>query len=381
MPFNDFFRGRKVLVTGDTGFKGSWLALWLKHLGAEVSGLALPPETDPSNFEILRLDREIEHHDVDLRDLDAVRKAVNKVKPEVIFHLAAQAIVRVSYESPIETLDTNFMGTAHLLQAVREAGYSSERPCAVVCITSDKCYENRETYQAYREEDPMGGYDVYSMSKGTAELLISSWRRSFFNSSEWQDHGVSLASVRAGNVIGGGDWAPDRIVVDSVRALADGKPVGVRNPSSIRPWQHVMEPLSGYLQLGAMIGAAAGGRSDLLSAYNFGPGRDSERTVRELVEAIVEHWGSGRWECTSKESFSGVHEAVYLKLATDKAWHLLRWKPAWDFDISVRETVEWYRRAYEGGFDSAEMEKMTLDQIQSYTAAAAGQGLQWAGRG
>jgi CDP-glucose 4,6-dehydratase len=380
MPFDDFFRGRRVLVTGDTGFKGSWLAMWLKHLGAEVSGLALPPDTDPSNYRILRLDQEIEHHDVDLRELDAVRKTVAALRPEIVFHLAAQAIVRVSYEQPIETLAANFMGTAHLLQAVREAGYSSERPCVVVCITSDKCYANRETYRAYRESDPMGGYDVYSMSKGTAELLISSWRQSFFNPAAWRDHGISLASVRAGNVIGGGDWAPDRVVVDSIRALAAGEPIGVRNPSSIRPWQHVMEPLSGYLRLGAALGLAAGGRADLMSAYNFGPGRDSERTVKELVEAVVEHWGSGGWESTSKESFSGVHEAVYLKLATDKAWHLLRWKPAWGFDISVKGTVEWYRRAYEGGFDRTEMTRLTLGQIDSYTAAAAGQGLRWAGR-
>ena len=373
-----FYQGRRVLVTGDTGFKGSWLAFWLDHLGAEVHGLALEPDTDPSNFEILGLRERIRHGTVDIRDRAALSRAVGSVAPEVVFHLAAQAIVRVSYDDPVETLRANVMGTAHLLQAIRDAGYSAERPCTVVCITSDKCYENRETYHAYRETDPMGGHDPYSMSKGAAELVISSWRRSFFQPSEWPRHGVSLASARAGNVIGGGDWAPDRIVADSVRALAAARPVGVRNPGSIRPWQHVLEPLSGYLHLGAELALAGGRRPDLASAYNFGPGRDAERTVRELVDLLIRHWGAGSWEPVHPERFSGLHEAVYLKLATDKAWHLLGWKPSWEFEPAVRETVRWYRRAYSGRFDPAEMRDLTVEQIEHYTSAAAAQGLRWA---
>jgi len=375
----NFYKGRRVLVTGDTGFKGSWLAFWLDHLGAEVHGLALEPDTDPSNFEILGLRERVRHGTVDIRDREALGRVVRSIAPEVVFHLAAQAIVSVSYQDPIETLRTNVLGTAHLLQAVREAGYSAERPCAVVCITSDKCYENRETYDAYRETDPMGGHDPYSMSKGAAELVISSWRRSFFPPPEWARHGVSLASARAGNVIGGGDWAPDRIVVDSVRALAAGRPVGVRNPGSIRPWQHVLEPLSGYLQLGAELALSAGKRADLTSPYNFGPGRGAERTVRELVDLLIRHWGAGSWEAVQPERFTGLHEAVYLKLATDKAWHQLGWKPSWEFEPAVKETVTWYRQAYSGGFDTAEMRKLTAEQIERYTSAAAAQGLRWAG--
>ncbi len=379
MPIKSFYKGRRVLVTGDTGFKGSWLAFWLDLLGAEVHGLALEPDTDPSNFEVLGLRERIRHRTVDIRDGAALSGTVRSIAPELVFHLAAQAIVRVSYDEPVETLNTNVIGTAHLLQAVREAGYSSKRPCAVVCITSDKCYENRETYDAYRETDPMGGHDPYSMSKGAAELVISSWRRSFFPPSKWADHGVSLASARAGNVIGGGDWAPDRIVVDSVRALAAGHPVGVRNPGSIRPWQHVLEPLSGYLQLGAELALAAGRRVELVSPFNFGPGRDAERTVGELADLVIRHWGSGSWEHVQPERFAGKHEAVYLKLATDKAWHQLRWKPSWEFEPAVRETVHWYRQAYSGGFNTAEMRKLTAEQIERYTGAAAGLGLRWAG--
>jgi CDP-glucose 4,6-dehydratase len=378
MSFNDFYRGRRVLVTGDTGFKGSWLAFWLTHLGAEVHGLALEPDTDPSNFRILQLDQTIDHQTVDIREIDTLKASIQNIRPEIIFHLAAQAIVRISYESPIETLEANVLGTAHLLQAIRESGFSPEQPCNVVCITSDKCYANRETYYAYREEDPMGGYDIYSMSKGAAELLISSWRQSFFNPSQWTTHGVSLASVRAGNVIGGGDWAPDRIVVDSVRALAAGDPIGIRNPDAIRPWQHVLEPLSAYLQLGAQIGAARGKRPELMSAYNFGPGRDSERTVLELVKSMIENWGSGEWESTSKPAFAGVHEATFLKLSTDKAWHMLQWKPVWDFEASVKQTVDWYRRSYDCGFETREMREFTLAQIRDYTSTAEAHGLLWA---
>jgi CDP-glucose 4,6-dehydratase len=376
MAFGDFFRNKKVLVTGDTGFKGSWLCFWLKQLGAEVYGVALEPNTDPSNFRILQLNTDIEHHTMDIRNPDAVNQIVEQIKPEVVFHLAAQALVRLSYEVPLETLETNFMGTAYLLDAVGKVGYSAHNPCTVVVITSDKCYENRETYYAYREEDPMGGHDIYSMSKGVAELLVASWRRSFFNPSSWPDHGVSLASVRAGNVIGGGDWAQDRIVVDSIKALVRSEPIEVRNPRSVRPWQHVLEPLSGYLQLAAEMSEAQGQRPKLMSAYNFGPGRDSECTVKELVELAVKHWGRGSWKHTAQDD--AVHEATYLKLSTDKAWHRLRWRPTWGFETCVKHTVEWYKQAYDSDFDTRKMRDLTTEQIAKYTADAAEHGLRWA---
>lgn len=376
MPFRNFFRNKRVLVTGDTGFKGSWFCVWLSQLGAEVYGLALEPNTDPSNFQILRLDEDIEHHTVDIRNIDPVKKVFKDIKPQVVFHLAAQALVRLSYKLPLETLETNLMGTAHLLQSVREVGYSKNNPCSIVAVTSDKCYENRETFYAYREEDAMGGHDIYSMSKGTMELLISSWRRCFFPASNWANHGVSLVSARAGNVVGGGDWAEDRIVADCFRALGQNKVIKLRNPRFIRPWQHVLEPLSGYLQLAAEMGTAEGKKPELMSAYNFGPGRDSERSVEELAELVIKHWGSGSWEHTRE--VNAVHEATYLKLCTDKAWHLLGWRPTWDFESCVRHTVKWYKEAYACDFNTKRMRELTMAQIREYTTTAAKQGLRWA---
>ncbi len=375
MSFGDFFRNKKILVTGDTGFKGSWLCFWLKQLGAEVYGLALEPNTIPSNFQILCLDEDIEHYTVDIRDVDSTKEIVKKIKPNIVFHLAAQALVRLSYKLPLETLETNFMGTAYLLQSIREVGYSANNPCSVVIITSDKCYENMETFYAYREGDALGGHDIYGMSKGAAELLISSWRRCFFPPLNWSVHGISLVSARAGNVIGGGDWAENRIVADCLRALAQNKEIRVRNPQSIRPWQHVLEPLSGYLQLAAEAANARGKRPELMSAYNFGPGRSSERTVEELVELVIKCWGSGSWKHT-KES-EAAHEAVYLKLSTDKAWHLLGWRTVWDFETSVRHTINWYKQAYTYNFETKRMRKLTAAQIEKYTVDAAKQGLHW----
>jgi CDP-glucose 4,6-dehydratase len=313
---------------------------------------------------------------VDIRDIEAVREVVKNIKPEVVFHLAAQALVRLSYKLPLETLETNFIGTANLLQSIREMDYCGDNPCCVVAITSDKCYENRETFYAYREKDAMGGHDIYSMSKGAMELLIASWRKSFFASSNWLEHGVSLVSTRAGNVIGGGDWAKDRIVVDCVKSLAQNKTIEVRNPRAVRPWQHVLEPLSGYLQLAWEMGIAKGQRTELMSAFNFGPGRDSERTVEELVESAIKYWGGGSWKHT--EESNAVHEATYLKLSTDKAWHLLGWRPTWDFETSIRHTVNWYKQAYACGFDTQRMRELTMAQIKEYTAKATKQGLRWA---
>jgi CDP-glucose 4,6-dehydratase len=371
----DFFSGKRVLVTGDTGFKGTWLSLWLADLGAQVSGLALDPNTNPSLFRILRLDDLVSHHRIDVRDAPALREIVKEVRPDVVFHLAAQALVRVSYREPLETMQTNVLGTANLLEAVRHAEFDGTHPCTVVVVTSDKCYENRETYYAYREEDRMGGHDVYSMSKGAVELLVSSWRNSFFPAAAMERHGISLTTARAGNVIGGGDWSEDRIVVDCVRSLVRGEPIGVRNPRAVRPWQHVLEPLSGYLQLGATVGRAAGRDPDFLSAWNFGPGPDSERTVGELAGSLVEEWGSGSWKHLREEG--AAHEAHYLKLAIDKARHLLGWKPVWGFERAVRETVRWYRTSEECGHQTETMRALCREQIGAYGEDACRLGVAW----
>jgi len=376
MSFGNFFNNKKVLVTGDTGFKGSWLSLWLKLLGADVYGIALEPDTDPSNFKVLQLEKRIKHQTLDIRNADLLKEAVAKIRPQVIFHLAAQALVRLSYEYPLETLDTNVMGTANLLQSIKKAGCSGKNPCSVVIITSDKCYENRETFYGYREEDAMGGHDVYSMSKGAAELVVASWRKSFFSPADWSRHGVSLASARAGNVIGGGDWARDRIMVDCMNALTKNKTIGVRNPLAIRPWQHLLEPLSGYMQLAAEMGIADGKRPELLSAYNFGPGRESERAVKDVVESSLKFWGSGSWEHLKETN--AVHEATYLKLSTDKAWHLLHWQPTWDFEECVQNTVVWYKKANECSYDSRILTDLSISQIENYTAAADKKCLRWA---
>lgn len=367
--FANQYRGRRVLVTGHTGFKGAWLAEWLLALGAEVSGLALPPPTDPSLFDQLNLARRLSHHEGDVGDLVAVRRVVNETAPEFIFHLAAQPLVRRSYAEPVETYRTNVMGTVHVLEAARLAG----RPCTVVCITTDKAYENREWLHGYREEDPMGGHDPYSSSKGAAELVISAYRRSYFSA---PTSPVQVAAARAGNVIGGGDWAEDRIVPDCIRSLRAGVAIAVRNPSSTRPWQHVLEPLSGYLALGAQIARAIQGgdlarRKCLHGAFNFGPALASNRPVGDLVVEILRHW-PGRWE--DRREPGAVHEASLLNLATDKAHHLLAWRPVWDFATTIRQTVQWYR---EQNADYSRSEQLTRSQIESYTRDALALGLPW----
>jgi CDP-glucose 4,6-dehydratase len=375
MPFHSFYAGKRVLVTGDTGFKGAWLASWLKDLGADVHGLGLEPGTDPALFTILRLAERVQHTTLDIRHAEDLRRYIGNLRPDVVFHLAAQAIVRLSYQVPLETLETNVMGTANLLYAIGAAGYTPKRPCTVVAITSDKCYENRESYYAYREEDPMGGHDVYSMSKGAAELVVASWRRAFY--SRLPGTPVRLASCRAGNVIGGGDWAPDRVVADAMRAMARGEPIPVRNPRSIRPWQHVLEPLSGYLQVGAELGRRGAEARQCETAWNFGPGRSSERTVGDLCDAVVHHWGGGSWVHTPEPN--ATHEAVHLKLSIDKAAHYLGWQPAWEFDATVRQTVAWYRAAHDCRYDTDTMRRKTHEQIQEYMRDAAAQSLRWTG--
>lgn len=334
----DVYKGKRVLVTGHTGFKGSWLCEWLLALGAEVHGVALEPPTKPSLFKQLKLAKRIETHTIgDIRDLSAVVAAIRRVKPDFVFHLAAQPIVRLSYAHPVETFETNVMGTVNVLEACR----CLKNRCSVVCITTDKCYENKETSRPYREDDPMGGFDPYSCSKGCDELLIASYRRSFFGSPDSQ---VWVASARAGNVIGGGDWAKDRIVPDCMRALSKGEAIPVRNKVSTRPWQHVLEPLGGYLALGVAL-ARRERFGEVCGGFNFGPDPKANRTVKELVEETLK-WRKGTW--IDKTEPGAVHEAGLLNLDIRKARRVLGWKPRWDFGETVKNTVQWYAAVADG---------------------------------
>lgn len=327
-----FWSGKRVLVTGHTGFKGSWLSLWLTRLGAEVAGLALAPDTEPALFDQLGLADRLDHRIGDIREAATVAERVAQVQPDVVFHLAAQPLVLASYDDPLLTWDTNVMGTAHVLQALR----ALSRPCAAVMITTDKVYENREWVHPYREEDRLGGHDPYSASKAGSELVIASWRKSFL-----AGHPVRVVSARAGNVIGGGDWAANRILPDLARALGQGAALRLRNPAARRPWQHVLEPLSGYLRL-----AEAAYRGEALAdSYNFGPEPADVHPVRALVEAALSHW-PGRWEDASDPA--APHEAGLLSLGIERARADLGYVPRWGFADSVRHSMEWYRDVAEG---------------------------------
>lgn len=337
--------GRRVLVTGDTGFKGSWLSLWLTCLGAEVIGFALPPEGERPLFEQLGLRQYIRHIDGDIRDLGQLAAVFDAHRPEVVIHLAAQALVRASYEDPKHTMDTNVGGAVNLLEAVRRT--SSVR--SLVFITSDKCYLNKEWVWGYRETDELGGRDPYSASKAAAELVFAAYRDSYFEAVAE----LGLATARAGNVIGGGDWARDRIIPDCIRALEAGRPVPVRNPHATRPWQHVLEPLSGYLTLASRL---LDRPKDFGGAWNFGPPVGSARTVGELVEAAVGHWGRGSFEVATE--VGAPHEARLLQLNTDRAAIDLGWTPRWSVDETIEKTVGWYREVIaEGGRPRAVCER------------------------
>jgi len=354
--FGGVFEGRKVLLTGHTGFKGSWLALWLQQLGAEVVGLALPPNTQPSHWDLLKLG--IEEHRFDIRDYDAVRKLVARVQPELVFHLAAQPLVRRSYVDPLGTWATNVQGTAHVLEACRHAASVK----AIVAVTTDKCYENQEWLWGYRENDPLGGHDPYSASKAGAELVAASYRKSYFSS---QDAPL-LATARAGNVIGGGDWSEDRLIPDLVRASARGESVEIRSPNATRPWQHVLESLSGYLLLGQRLLERQAGFAE---AWNFGPDESGNQTVSAVLSRLTQSWGDLRWHLTGAIQ---PHEAGLLQLDSTKARTLLQWTPVWGLDEGLKQTAQWYRAHQEKG------EVLSRQQLDAYVAAARSKNISWA---
>ncbi len=344
----DFWRGKRVLLTGHTGFKGGWLSLWLQTLRAEVAGLALDPPTDPNLFDSASIAQGMTSGIGDIRGLKTVVDAVNEFQPEIVFHMAAQPLVRLSYAEPVETYATNVMGTVHVLEAVRR----SKSVRCVVNVTTDKCYENREWDWGYREGEPMGGFDPYSSSKGCSELVTAAYRRSFLQSS-----GIALASARAGNVIGGGDWAADRLVPDILRAFERGQAVVIRNPGSTRPWQHVLEPLSGYLTLAEHLWQDAGAFAE---GWNFGPEDSDAKPVQWIVERMVELWGEGAvWRLDAAKH---PHEANYLKLDISKARNRLAWRPRWDLETALSRIISWHR-AWIGKQD---MREVCVRQIEEY---------------
>jgi CDP-glucose 4,6-dehydratase len=348
-----FWAGRKVFITGHTGFKGSWLCLWLQSLGAELTGFSLEPPTNPSLFKVARVELGMTSLIGDIRDAKSLMQAVITARPEVVIHMAAQPLVRYSYDHPVETYATNVMGTVHLLEAVRAVGTVR----SVVVVTSDKCYENKEWVWGYRENEPMGGHDPYSNSKGCSELVVSSYRSSYFNPSTYENHGVALASARSGNVIGGGDWAGDRLIPDTLRAIEADQPVMIRNPHAIRPWQHVLEPLMGYLMLANKLYEKG---AEFAEGWNFGPNEHDAKPVGWIVEKITEQWGSGAtWVLDGQ---THLHEANYLKLDCSKAKSEIDWQPRWNLEMAISKIIHWHR-SYLGGED---MHRITLDQIDSY---------------
>lgn len=361
--FGDVFSGRRVLVTGHTGFKGSWLTEWLLRLGADVVGYSLSVPTTPSLFEAASLEERITHHFGDIRDTEELRRVIRESQPDFVFHMAAQPIVSLSYREPLETVSTNVLGTASVLEALRVI----EHKCVAIIVASDKCYENVEQPWGYREIDPLGGKDVYSGSKGAAEIIFHSFQSSFFSG---EDACVRLASVRAGNVIGGGDWALDRIVVDCVRAWSLGNKVELRRPHSTRPWQHVLEPLSGYL---ALAQALWHNKSLNGESFNFGPRAEQNRTVLELISDLSDVWGDGgAWTAADVPPF---HEAGLLKLNCDKALLHLKWQAVLQYRQCVDFTGEWYRDVLRNGADAS---VITVKQIAMFEALAKEQEAAWA---
>lgn len=348
-----FWKNKKILITGHTGFKGSWLCLWLKMLGANVNGYALKPPTDPSLYDLCKIDEMITSYIGDIRDLDYLTEVFQKVQPEIVIHMAAQPIVMESYKNPVETYQINVMGTVNLLEAVRKFG----RVKSVVNVTTDKCYENKEWYWGYRENEPMGGYDPYSNSKGCSELVTSSYRNSFFNVKDYKTHGVALASARAGNVIGGGDWASDRLIPDCVKALQNGDGILIRSPYSLRPWQHVLEPLSGYLLLAQRLYEDG---PKYAEGWNFGPEDKDVKTVEWIVQKMCSLWDeNASYEVSEGEH---LHEAKYLKLDCSKAKNELNWIPKWNLEQAIIKIIEWSK----ANIAHENMRDICIKQIEEY---------------
>ncbi len=349
----DFWKGKRVFLTGHTGFKGSWLSLWLQQMGASLTGYALAPPTTPSLFELGAVGKGMHSIIADVRDAAALAKAMREARPEIVIHMAAQPLVRYSYANPVETYAVNVMGTVHLLEAVRQTGTVR----ALVNVTSDKCYENKEWLWGYREMEPMGGHDPYSNSKACAELVTAAYRSSYFNPAKYSEHGVAIASARAGNVIGGGDWAEDRLIPDILRAIEARQPVFIRSPHAIRPWQHVLEPLSGYLTLAEKLCTEGPAYAE---GWNFGPPDTDARPVQWIVEQLTAQWGEGAsWQLDAN---AHPHEAHYLKLDCSKARARLGWYPCWDLPTALAGIVRWHKQMLLGD----NMRSVSLEQIADY---------------
>lgn len=351
--FEGFYKNKKVLITGHTGFKGSWLCLLLNELGADVYGYALPPKTSPNLFNEANINKIITSHFGDIRDFEKLKGVLHQIQPDIIIHMAAQALVIESYKNPRETFEINIMGTVNLLDAVR----TTKSVKAIINVTTDKCYENKEWYWSYRENEPMGGYDPYSNSKGCSELVTSSYRNSYFNLNKYTDHGVAVASARAGNVIGGGDWSDDRLIPDFIRAITNGQNVKIRSPYSIRPWQHVLEPLSGYLTLAVKLFSQG---PKYAEAWNFGPNEDDAQNVEWITKTLCKLWGDGA--SYSIDTNSHPHEANYLKLDCSKAKAELGWVPKWNIERALSSIVNW-NKAY---LDNEDICDVMAQQIKDY---------------
>ena len=352
--FNSFYRGKRVLITGHTGFKGSWLSIWLKELGAEVIGVGLEPYSEKDNFVLSGIGKKIQADiRADIRDGEKMKEIFAQYQPEIVFHLAAQPLVRLSYERPVETYETNVMGTINIMEAIR----STDSVKVAVMITTDKCYDNKEQLRGYKEDDPFGGYDPYSSSKGACEIAIQSWRRSFFNPEDYgKKHHVSLASVRAGNVIGGGDWALDRIIPDCIRAIEAGKTIEIRSPKSVRPWEHVLEPLSGYMLLAKKMWQNP---TEYCEGWNFGPEQDSISTVWEMATKLVQNFGKGELKDVSDPN--ALHEAELLMLDISKAKTRLGWKPRLNVFETIDLVADWYKR-----YKNEDVFCLCVEEIKKY---------------